>query len=307
MPYLGEFAAVATAVCWTFSSLYFALATKRVSGLPINQFRLLLAVPLLFLLQRVFEGVWWPLLPGDRLPQLVMSGLIGLVLGDIGYFYALFVIGPRISSVLMATWPAMAVAVQWLFRGEVPSFAMVVGIVTTCIGVILVLLRGNDSTSWQSKYTRWQWRLAIAGALLGAIGQALGSVLAAKAASKALDLPQGLPGISTALVRMLAASCGITLVAAIRGQPLAFLRVFSDRQALFSAVGGTAFGPIIGVWFSMVALAHADVGVAATMMATVPLFMLPVARIAYGARISVLAVVGTMLAVAGIALMLCAK
>lgn len=152
MPYLGEFAAVATAVCWTFSSLYFALATKRVSGLPINQFRLLLAVPLLFLLQRVFEGVWWPLLPGDRLPQLVMSGLIGLVLGDIGYFYALFVIGPRISSVLMATWPAMAVAVQWLFRGEVPSFAMVVGIVTTCIGVILVLLRGNDSTSWQSKY-----------------------------------------------------------------------------------------------------------------------------------------------------------
>ena len=276
--------------------------------MPTNQFRLILAVPLLWLIHRWTEGAWWPVGLGDRLPQLVASGLSGLVLGDIGYFYALGVIGPRLGSVLMSTWPAMAVGILWLWRGALPTWSMTGGIAVTLAGVALVLLRGGDGKSWQpGVVTPWQWRFAILGALLGAFGQALGSVLVAVAAAPGPDWPQGLPGISAALLRMMAAALGITVVALLRGQPLAFLRVLGDRRALSSALGGTAFGPVGGVWLSMVALSHTQVGIAATLMALTPLFMMPVAKWSYGARIGFLGILGTLLAIGGVAWLLAVK
>ncbi|MBK8096408.1 MAG: hypothetical protein IPK26_04830 [Planctomycetes bacterium] len=84
MPWAGELAALCTALCWSGSSLLFALATRRVGGLAVNQFRLLLAVPFLLGLHVLLLGRVWPELPGDRLWLLSASGLAGLVVGDIG-------------------------------------------------------------------------------------------------------------------------------------------------------------------------------------------------------------------------------
>src|SRR5262245_34179183 len=209
MPWLGESAALATAICWTGSSLFFALATRRVGGIALNQFRLWLALPLLSLLHLLLLGACWPALDATRLLQLAASGLVGLVLGDIGYFYALGVIGPRIGSVLMATWPAMATALAWACWGERTTPRMWLGIATTMAGVVLVLLRQRDGSVWQRSAPRGNVPLAFAGALLGALGQAGGSVLAAVAMAPAPDQPERMPGLSAAVVRMAAASLGI--------------------------------------------------------------------------------------------------
>ncbi|HLQ38607.1 MAG TPA: EamA family transporter [Planctomycetota bacterium] len=295
---VGECAALGTAVSWSISSLAFALASRRVGGLPTNQFRLLAAVPGLLLLHVVLLGELWPSLPAGDLLLLGASGLAGLVLGDLGYFYALAVIGPRTSSVLMATWPGMATAIIWACGTETPSLQMAGGVAVTFTGVVLVLLRGRDGSLWNEAPSPRQRRLAIAGALLGALGQAGGSVLVNIVAVRST-----LPGLSAALVRMVAAAVGIVAVAALRGEAKAWLRVLADRRACGGALIGTLFGPILGVWLSMVALAHSPVGVAATLMATTPVFLMPIARVVYGARIGVLGVVGTLLAVGGVALL----
>jgi drug/metabolite transporter (DMT)-like permease len=300
----GELAALATAICWTGSSLFFALATRRAGGIPTNQFRLLAAVPCLLVLHQVLLGTLWPGLSGERLGLLVASGLAGLVIGDIGYFYALGAIGPRLGSVLMATWPAMATAITWAFLGDRPSLAMAAGIVVTMGGVVLVLLRGRDGVAWNADLAPGKRNLAMAGALLGALGQAVGSVLVGAAAAPGADAPAGVPGLSCALVRMVAAAVGITLVALLQGQGFAWRAVVVDRRALGAALGGMVFGPVLGVWLSMVALAHARIGIAATLMATTPVFMMPVARFVYGARIGFLGAVGTVLAVLGVGLLM---
>jgi drug/metabolite transporter (DMT)-like permease len=307
MPYAGELAALSTALLWSGSSLLFALATRRVGGLAVNQFRLLLAVPFLLALHLLLLGTAWPALPGQRLWLLVVSGVSGLVIGDIGYFYALGVIGPRVSAVLMATWPAFATGIGWAWDGVPPSLPMVAGIGITMSGVMMVLLRGGDGASWNAAVSPWKVRLAILGALLGALGQAFGSVLVAVAARAADDLPAGLPGVSCALVRMVAASLGIVAVAALRGQAGASRAVLRDPKALGAALGGTACGPVLGVWLSMVALGFGPIGVVATLMATTPVFLLPIARVVYGARIPAIGVLGTLLAVAGVAVLLLNK
>jgi drug/metabolite transporter (DMT)-like permease len=305
MQNLGEAAAIGTALCWTGSSLFFGLAGRRVGSLPVNQFRILVAVPVLLGLQVAVAGELWPVhLPMDRFALLCASGLVGLVFGDLGYFHALAVIGPRISSVLMATWPAMAMTLAWATAGERPAGAEVAGLLLTTAGVVLVLLRAREGSAWNATLTVRQRALAVGGALLGACGQALGVALSRPAMRPGPDLPDGVEPVTATFVRLLAAGLGIMLLGLLQGRPGAFLQVVRGG-ALRATLLGTLFGPVVGIWLSMVAILHASsAGTAAALMATTPLFMMPVARFAYGARVGWLGLVGTLLVVGGAALLL---
>jgi drug/metabolite transporter (DMT)-like permease len=304
MPYQGEVFALLTALCWAGSSTSFAYASRAAGSLPVNQFRLFVAVPVLMALAALLTGQWWPVhLADQRVRLLVGSGLIGLVLGDIGFFHALAVLGPRVSSVVMAAWPAFTVAIE-AARGHLPTGWVLVGIGTTMLGVALVLLRSREGTSWNPGMTPRQWVTGLSGAVIGALGQAGGVVLAREAMANAADLPEGVIPLQATVVRMAAAAVGMQCVALAQRRPLALVAVCRDRRVVAATLIGCAFGPICGVWLSMAATHHAhDVGVAASLMATTPIFMMPIAALLYGARIGWLGGIGTVLAVAGAVLL----
>lgn len=303
MPYRGELFALLAAVCWTGSSTSFAVASRAAGPLPANQFRLLAAVPALFAIAWLVTGQPWPVDVSDhRMLLLVASGLVGLVLGDVGFFHALATIGPRVSSVVMATWPAFTIAMEAL-RGHAPTAEVLAGIVVTMAGVGLVLLRSREGRAWNPDLTTRRWLGGVAGALLGAVGQAGGVVLARIAMAAGPDLEAGVSPLQAAFVRMTAAVIGLQLLATANRKPLAFAAVATNRTALIAALIGAVFGPIGGVWASMEATRHAgDLGLASTLMATTPIFMMPVAYLVYGARIGWLGGIGTALAVAGVAM-----
>jgi drug/metabolite transporter (DMT)-like permease len=301
MPYVGETCALLTAVCWTVSSTAFAIASRQVGPLAANHFRLWGALPLLAALAIAVTGQAWPsAASSEQVGMLVLSSLAGLVLGDIGYFYALAKIGPRLCSVIMACWPACTVAIEALL-GRLPTLPMLGGIAVTMVGVGVVLLRSDDQSVWNASVSRGQHWLGIAGALLGACGQAAGFVLAgygmaASGGAVAVD-----PLLAT-IVRMAAAAVVMQIVLTVHRRPLALRAVFGNGPALRGASLGALFGPIAGVWLSMLARQHAkDVGVASALMATTPVFMMPVAFALYGARIGRLGAIGTLVAVAGVA------
>jgi drug/metabolite transporter (DMT)-like permease len=300
MPYLGEASALLTAVCWTVSSTAFAVASRAVGPLPANQFRLFAALPVLFVLARLLTGGWWPVgASAAQLAWLVSSGVAGLVVGDLGYFYALAKIGPRLCSVVMACWPACAVALEAL-AGRLPAPMALAGIGMTMAGVTVVLLRSRDGARWNPTTSRRQFAWGLAGALLGAVGQAVGFVFAgygmqADGAAAAVD------PLSASVVRMTTAVVGLQVFALWRRQPIAVQALFDNGRAMRAALLGALCGPIGGVWLSMVARARAsDAGVAAALMATTPVFMMPVAVWLYRAPVGRLGVLGTLLAVAGV-------
>ncbi|MBL8752293.1 MAG: DMT family transporter [Planctomycetes bacterium] len=301
MPYLGEICALGTALCWTASSTAFAVASRAVGPLPANHFRLVAALPCLLLLAWAVVGQPWPVAASShQMWVLVASGLAGLVLGDLGYFYALAKIGPRLCSVLMATWPACTVAMEAAV-GRLPTAAMLLGIATTMVGVALVLLRSGDQKVWQPDLPRRQWWLGIGGALLGAIGQAGGFVLAGYGMAADGDAA-AVPPLLATVVRMVTATLGLQLVLVLQRVPFAAVDVCRNALALRAALLGAVFGPIGGVWLSMVARQQAhDAGIASALMATTPVFMMPVAYGLYGARIGRLGLLGTLVATAGVA------
>lgn len=310
MSYLGEICALLTAVCWTASSTAFAVASRAVGPLPANQFRLCVALPLLFGLAFAVTGQGWPTAAsGHQLGMMVASGIAGLVVGDIGYFYALAKIGPRLCSVIMACWPACTVAME-AAMGRLPTLAVLGGIALTMAGVTLVLLRSRDGMTWNPGTSRRQAWFGVAGALLGAVGQAAGFVLAGFGMAPHGEAPKVDPLLCT-VVRMATAVVGLQLVATWRRQPFALRQVFGDRTAMRAAALGAVFGPIGGVWLSMVARTRAEetatVGVASALMATTPIFMMPVAFLVYRAPVGWLGALGTLLAVGGVAICFLAR
>jgi drug/metabolite transporter (DMT)-like permease len=66
---------------------------------------------------------------------------------------------------------------------------------------------------------------------------------------------------------------------------------------------GAFFGPVIGVSASLLAVQHADIGVASTLMALPPVFMLPISYFVFKERFGWQVVAGTLLAIAGVALL----
>lgn len=297
---VGELAALATAVSWTGSSLFFGYASRRVGGAPVNLFRICAAVPVLVVLHAILAGTVWPgELSERRVLLLAASGIVGLVLGDLGYFHALAILGPRISSVLMATWPSMALLLGWITAGEVPAGREVLGIAMTTLGVALVLLRAREGSAWSGVLTPRRRLLGILGALCGALGQAAGVALARPALQAGPDLPAGALPIAATLVRMTAAAVTVLLLALAQRRLSQFALVVRGG-ALRHTLLGTLFGPIVGIWLSMVAVQQAQrTGTAAALMALSPLFMMPVARFAYGAHIGWFGFSGTLLTVAG--------
>ncbi|MCU0865805.1 MAG: DMT family transporter [Planctomycetes bacterium] len=302
MPYLGEICALLTALCWTGSSTLFAVASRAVGPLPANQFRLYAAIPVLLVLGRVVTGMWWPSHASDeRIALLAASSLVGLVLGDIGLFYALATIGPRLSSVVMAGWPGVTVAIE-AACGRPPSWPQLAGIAITMLGVGMVLLRNREGSLWNPGLTPRQWWLGLAGAAAGAIGQAGGFVLAGVAMEPGADLPGGLDPLQATVVRMVTGVVGLQLVAIVQRQPFAMKVVFGHPLARKAAMVGALFGPVAGVWLSMVSRRHSEhAGMAAALMATTPIFMMPVAAWLYGARIGWLGLIGSLVAAGGAA------
>jgi drug/metabolite transporter (DMT)-like permease len=296
LSHTGEAAAVLTALLWSFTAIFFTLGTRRVGALAVNLVRLSLAVFLLGTTHCLLTGVILP--PGtgwERWGWLGISGVVGLSVGDSFLFAALDTLGPRKSMLLMATSPILTAVLGLALFGEVLSLAQVTGIFLTVAGVAWVVLKRENHGVGQPKERLF---FGVLMGLGGSVCQSLGLLAAKK------GMAGGFPALDATLLRMVAACAALWLAVALRGKmrrTFAVLR--EDPGALLFIGAGGVTGPYLGVWMSLFAVAHAKVGVAATLMALVPVFLIPITRVAFGERATWRAVGGTGAAFAGSALL----
>jgi drug/metabolite transporter (DMT)-like permease len=105
------------------------------------------------------------------------------------------------------------------------------------------------------------------------------------------------------MLRLAAAGAVTWTYALILGRLGEVGRAVADRKSMGIVVIGTVIGPVVGIWMSMVSLDLLPAGVASALIATSPVFMIPIAYIAYRDRPSLRSLAGTLLAVAGLAVM----
>jgi drug/metabolite transporter (DMT)-like permease len=298
-PHLGELAALFTSLSFSATSTFFTLAGRRVGAVVVNRSRLVLAVTFLTITHWALLGTPAPLTAAPfRWIWLSLSGVIGLVLGDALLFQAFIWIGPRLSMLMMSFAPILAALLGWLFLKENLTSGQVAGMLLTLGGVAWVVLERGEIARDQSSLTDRNYLLGILFGLGGATGQATG-LITAKLGSGGDFSP-----ISGTLIRMLAAAATMwtfTLFRRQGGETLSRLR--QKPEAGLFILGGAFTGPFLGVTSSLLSIQLTEVGVASTLMALPPVFLLPIGALVFQERVTGRAVLGTFLAVMGVGLL----
>lgn len=294
---MGEIAALVTAVCWAISSIFFTSTSKEIGAVAVNRIRLVFAVGFLLITHTVLTGQLLPLSAGpERWLWLGLSGIVGLVLGDTFLFKAFALIGNRLGTLIMASVPVISSLEAWIFLGETLELKSMLGIVVCVGGIVMVMLERNPNANGSSHHERRQYGLGIVYALLGAVGQASGLILAK------MGLVGDFPSISGVMMRMLTAMLIMwAITIAMRQVKQTLQKAFQNPATLRNIVGGSLVGPFIGVWLSQIAVQNTYVGIASTLMALTPVVMLPIAKWYYKENLSWRALVGTVIALAGVA------
>jgi drug/metabolite transporter (DMT)-like permease len=293
IPFPGELAALSTAVLWTASSLSFAAATVRIGSVYVNVTRLIAAAVILSAI--VFTFGLQSEISSSQATYLFFSGLVGLVFGDTFLFKSYEYNSARISSLVMSSSPALTALFAFLMLGETLSFLALVGMAVTLVGIVIVILDRRDVSSSSMRPAA----IGLFYAFLGAVGQAGGLILAKEA------FMQGpINGFVATLIRIVASVLVIVPLNWATGRFREPRAVFArDRRAFGLTMLGTAVGPVFGVTLSLIAISYTNAAVAATLMATVPIMMLPTVSLIHSERLSWRAVAGAFIAVGGVALL----
>jgi drug/metabolite transporter (DMT)-like permease len=293
---MGEIAALATSFCWSLTSIQFTLAGQRIGSGVVNRTRLVLAVLYLSLAHLLLQGELWPVHAEPfRWGWLGLSGTIGLVLGDGCLFQAFLLIGTRRAMLLMTLAPIIGTLLAWGWLGETLHPAEM-GAVLLTMGGIAWVVSERQSPQGTSVESARQYALGVLLGLGGALGQALGLVIAKQ------GLAGDFPSLSATLIRMVVATGVIWLLTLARGQVGATWPALRDKRARLFTAGGALTGPFVGVWLSMVAIQYTHVGIASTLMVLSPIIVIPLGHWVFHERISPRSVVGTVVALAGAAI-----
>ena len=295
MPYLGEIAALGTSFCWAAGSILFAFAGRMIGSYNVNKLRIPLAAVFLSLILLLFYGELFPGgMNNHALIYLTISGIIGLAIGDTFYFRCLVILGAREGSLMMSLAPVITAAFAFVLIGETLSLMALAGILVTLAGVAWVTTDKKENKSDSREGSK------LVGVLMGvggAAGQALGLVLAKEGMGESFN------PMSATLIRMIAATLAIWLFAVLRGEAASTIKTLPNRKVLLALIGAAILGPTIGVWFSLVAVKYTEAGIAATLMSTFPVVIIPMLMIVHKERPSLRALFGAIVAVAGVAML----
>jgi drug/metabolite transporter (DMT)-like permease len=299
LKHAGEFAALLTAMFWTITALAFEASGKRVGSMVVNLFRLIAGFIFLSIFTYFYRGLIFPVdAIGSAWFYLGLSGLIGFVFGDLCLFQAFVVIGARVSMLIMALTPLITALIGWIILGETLSLKSWIGMGLTIFGVTLVVLKREDhidltGTSKKIRFNYPVWGILLA--LGGAVGQAAGLVISKFGMN-------GYNAFASAQIRVLAGIAGFIILFFVFGFWKKASESLSNGRAMAQLSVGAFFGPFLGVSFSLLSVQLTSTGIASTIMALVPVLIIPASVLMFRERVNLKEVIGAVLAVSGVAL-----
>lgn len=309
---IGLLAALGTLASWSAGTMAFLTASRRMNPTLLNRARLMLAVGATCVLACVVNGFWpWELFTLPSLHSwlfLGLSGVVGLTVGDHFGFTALRILGARRQSVVSTVSPAAAAIAAFFLLSENLSVQAIIGMGLSIAGVMWAMGSAEERTA-VDKEGYGSFGVGIFLALLGALCQGMGLVLAKMGMnlqwySSPSELVNDVGGVQATFMRMTVGFLCVYVLDFLRRAPFRPLReAFQDVEGRRAMYLGTLFGPVIGVTLSLVAVKHISAAIAQTIFSMVPLVVLAIAAVVQHERLRPSAVIGAIIAVAGVVLL----
>ena len=231
---------------------------------------------------------------GSLWGRLLVSGGLGIGVGDTLYFTSINRLGPRRALLLETLSPPLGALLALGFLGEVLSLRAWTGMGLTLLGILWVI---SERVPTGTTMVRPRWQDTMFG-VLAALASALAAVLSRAALADTVIDP-----LWSTLVRLVG-GLAILLILLRRQGPLPTPRqLVPNCQVLGWLLLAAFLGTYLGIYLQQTAFKFAATGVAQALLATGPLFVLPLATV-MGDRVSLRAVGGALLALVGVVLLL---
>jgi drug/metabolite transporter (DMT)-like permease len=203
---------------------------------------------------------------------LIISGAVGIGIGDTAYFGCIRKIGPQKGLMLESSAPMMAAVLAMVLFSEMLLPQAWMGILITTSGIILVI---------KFSLSQERYRSSINGILLGlfaAFAQAAGIVLSRMSLAGGQVDP-----LASSLIRLVA---GLTVLFCFMflqklrttdksGQMQTLstaIRLILKHRLIMKAVVAVLAGTFFALWLQQLSVKYTTAGVAQTLLGTCPLF-----------------------------------
>jgi len=284
--------AILAAILWAFSSFMLETIAQNLPPKELNIIKGAIAIVLL-VATSLLLGEDYRQLPWSEVSVLLLSGIIGIGLGDTAYYAGLKDIGSRRALLLFALAPPMTALIAWIFLGESLDLLSWVGIFVTVGGVAWVVTERTPQE--KIKHDPKILRRGILLGALASLGQAVGLVLSRSAMSDGV-----ITSLQSAALRL---SAGVLFTLGwvfASKQSLGQWQKSVDRKKTWGLLVLTAFiGTYICLWLQQLAVQGAPAGITQTLLSTSPIFILPMAALR-GEKLSWRAVLGALISIVGV-------
>jgi drug/metabolite transporter (DMT)-like permease len=283
--------ATSAALCWAVASLISADVTRKIGGLAFNRLRLFFVS--LILISYTFYLNTWNTINQDFLFVILLSGIIGIFLGDTLLFIALQKIGPRRNNILFSLAAPFTVILNIFFLNEIMSLINLIGCIIVFFGVVVAIAYGNS----RDKNHRWELvegniYLGVAFGIGAALCQAIGLIM-----MKPI-LTMGADPIASASLRTAISCIFLTFTFFFN------YKIFKTQTSLTLKIIGQSvlsgfLGMALGMSLLLIALKNADAGIIATLSSTSPVMILFLIWLITKKMPTIGAWIGTILAIIG--------
>ena len=301
MAYIGELISIGVAFSWTATALLSEFGSKRLGNLTLNVLRMALALLFSVVLFCVVVGT--PLPPVGSLEAcgwMLLSGVVGYVIGDFCLFQCYIIIGSRYGQLFMTLAPLAAALMAWITLGQQMIPMSIVAMFITLIGIgISVLGRGE--------HHKVSLKLPLNGVLF-AIGAALCQGIGLVLSKIGMDhyetgtMPDWLVPFSANFLRCIAGIIGFSILLYFREGFKPLCDALHDGKGMTVAIATTIFGPFVGVGFSLMAVQYTSAGIASTLMALTPIIIILPSYWLFHQKITWRSVLGAVISVLGVSL-----
>ncbi len=305
MNYIGELISIGVAFSWTATALLSEMGSKRMGNVTLNFVRMGIAL--------FFSAIMFWIVTGNPLPAkasneaymwMMLSGLVGYVIGDFCLFQCYIIIGSKFGQLFMTLAPITAAIMAWATLGQRIGAMALVAMAVTLTGIAITVLGRDES------HHKLSLKLPLNGVLFAigaAVCQGVGLVLSKigmnhyEASLEAPCEPWILPFYAN-VFRCIAGITGFTLLLIFREGFSSLRKNITDRTSMTVAILTTIFGPFVGVGCSLLAVQYTSAGIASTLMALTPIIIILPAWWLFKQPITAKSVVGAVISVIGVSL-----
>ncbi len=292
-----EIAGLTAAACWASGSFIYSRLDAPAAALNLGKNAI---AGVLLLASVPFFGsgldVWMEAPWGDYL-WLILSGLVGILIGDSAYFRSIQILGPRKALVLTTLTPPISALLGWFWLAESLETVHLLAMGVTLAGISMVI-RDRNLASDRSGHHQGTLRDGILLGIFAASCQSLGIAL-----SKVV-MKSSFPALEVSAVRIGVAVVGGLLVAVVSGALPGWKKKLLQRGVPGRIFVASVVGTYIGIWLSHISAEYYSLAIATTQMSTTPIFMVLLVGIFLRKKISATAFLGMVLAIVGVAILM---